>query len=36
MEPQASGNPDLTYNGEHTIKRLSEFNQFGTVIVGSL
>jgi len=36
MEPQASENADLSYEGEHTIKRLSEFNQFGTVIVGSL
>ena len=36
MEPQASENADLTYNGEHTIKRLTEFNQFGMVIVGSL
>jgi hypothetical protein len=36
MEPQAEELPNLKYKGEHTIKRLSEFNQLGKVIVGSL
>ncbi len=37
MEPQAETKADnLTYRGEHQIKKFSEFNQFGTVIVGSL
>lgn len=36
MEPQAKENPDLTYEGKHMIKSLSEFNQMGTVIIGSL
>lgn len=37
MEPQATESADkLTYRGEHQIKNFSEFNQLGTVIVGSL
>lgn len=36
MEPQAYENPDLTYTGEHTVKNFNQFNQMGTVIVGSL
>lgn len=35
MEPQARENPDLTYEGEHTIKPLSEFNRRGKVIIGA-
>lgn len=36
MEPQAAANPDgLTYRGEHMLKKMTEFNQFETVIVGS-
>lgn len=36
MEPQAFEKPDLSYAGEHTIKNINQFNQMGSVIVGSL
>lgn len=36
MEPQARENADLSYQGEHTVKSMSEFNRHGTVIIGAL
>lgn len=36
MEPQATMKEDTTYEGEHRIKSLREFNRVGTVYIGSL
>jgi hypothetical protein len=36
MEPQATQNADLTYNGAHQLKLLSDFNTVDTVYCGSL
>lgn len=36
MEPQAREKEDWTYEGEHQIKSLRDFNRLGTVYIGSL
>jgi len=36
MEPQAIDKGDWTYEGEHQVKSLRDFNRLGTVYLGSL